>query len=123
MGRKAMDLTALEKMNHEMPLRENAGDRQYFEARLASSIGMLRADRTVIGRDEYLNALKKDGDRASVSIESITMLGKTRALVVCTVRSRGKLFENARLFIRDEAAPEGWLLLGWANEPAVLEDR
>jgi hypothetical protein len=112
-----MDLTGLEKMNREMPLRENEGDGDYFEKRLAPHMAMRRRGGGVVGRETYVGDLKKGGDRETLSIDSMTMLGKERALVVCRVKADGKVSQNVRLFIRDAQAPEGWLLLAWANEP------
>jgi uncharacterized protein YjbK len=111
----------LERLNAELPLRENDGgrSRRYFEQRLARRFAMRRADGGVVGRRRFLAALAGGGDRRSTPI-AIELLGAERALVTCVVTTGGekepKRFHNVRLFIRSDDAPEGWLLLAWANE-------
>lgn len=113
-----MEFKNLRAMNLEFPTRENAGDRSYFESRLAAAFAMRRGNGVVIGREQFLQELKPGGDRKCVALDSVSVLGERRAVVTCVVHAAGKSYQNLRLLIQDEAAPEGWLLLAWANEPA-----
>lgn len=115
-----MDLASLAKINREIPLRENAGDRSYFEARLAPSFVIRRAVGGVVdSRARFLKKLTKGGDpRRSRFKDAHLLIGKERAISLCMVARGDQLFHNLRLFVRDPRAPEGWLLLAWANEPA-----
>lgn len=113
-----MSLTVLDQLNREIPLKENAADRAYFKARLAPTFAMRRANAVMVNGDQFLEALREGGDRECRSIDSIAFAGKERAVVTGVVTTGGKAYLNLRLFIRDKNAPEGWLLLAWANEPA-----
>ena len=112
-----MDLTPLETMTGEFFLRENAGDRSYFEVRLASHMSMRRSNGILVDRAQFLSDMKPGGDRERVSIGSTTLLGSERACVDFQVRSGGKIVDNLLVFVRQANSPEGWVLLAWANEP------
>jgi len=48
------------------------------------------------------------------------VFGHSRALVVCQIRIGVAVYENVRLFVREASAPDGWILLSWANEEQCL---
>jgi len=115
------DFEGLIDINLKISKAEDNGDRAFFEDLLASSLAFKRADPagTVVDRKTFLDALKQSGPRQS-EIESISFLGKQRALVTCVVSMRGAdgketRYHNLRLFIRSQ--DQKWKLLGWANEP------
>ncbi len=96
--------------------RENAGDRTWFEQRLARSFAMRRADGSALDRAAFLDALRPDGLRVLASFDRCQLPGRERALVTCVVGVGEARFHNVRLFIHSAEAPEGWLWLAWANE-------
>jgi len=111
-----METNVFEALIKEILERENAGDRGYFEARLAAHMSMRRSSGMVVDGMRFLTDIKPGGDRELLCISSIELLGSQRACVRCQVRSTGKIVENFLLFVRQGDAPEGWLLLAWANE-------
>lgn len=117
-----MELETLVAMNLRFPERENAGDRPYFEARLAPSFSMRRANGAVVDRERFLGDLKSGGERRALGVGQVTLLGRSRALVLCQVRVGAVVYDNLRMFVRDAAAPEGWFLLSWANEESIATD-
>ena len=117
-----MDLSSLVSMNLEMPHRENVGDRVYFDLRLAPSFSMRTANGAVVDRARYLDDLKSGGERVGLPLAEVSVFGQSRALVACQVRGGVAVYDNIRLFVREVAAPDGWLLLSSANEPVVPAD-
>lgn len=115
-----MDLSSLVSMNLEIPHRENAGDRAYFDLRLAPSFSMRRANGEVVDRTRFLDGVKPGGERLGLPLSQVSVFGQNRALVVCQVRIGVSVYENVRLLVRDTSAPEGWVLLSWANEAQAL---
>ena len=112
-----MDLTPLETMTREFLLRENAGDRSYFEVRLASHMSMRRSNGIIVDRAQFLSDMKPGGDRERVSIGSTTLLGSERACVNFQVRSGERLSTiSLSSFVRLTRLRDG-VLLAWANEP------
>ncbi|SRR5258706_10193988 len=111
-----MDTNSLETIAREFLLRENAGDRAYFEARLATHMSMRRSSGAIIDRARFLGDVKPGGDREQASAGTITFLGSERACVNFQVRAAGKVVDNLLVFVRQPDAPEGWVLLAWANE-------
>lgn len=111
-----MDFNFFETTTREIYVRENAGDRAYFEARLATHISLRRSSGMVIGREQFLNEMKAGGDRELVAMGSVTVVGKDRVCVSAQCRSGGKIIDNLLIFVRQADAPEGWSLLAWANE-------
>ncbi len=107
-----LDLRAL---NERFTDEENAGNRTFFEERLAGAFAFRRANASVVPRGEFLDALKAGGARTcdSRSID-VQTLGQMRALVTCRVAIGADRFLNARLFVKD--AEGRWRLLAWANE-------
>jgi hypothetical protein len=112
-----MDLNLFENMAREFYAHENAGDRSYFESRLAANMAMRRSSGIVVDRARFLSDIKAGGDREIVAMGSITLFGRERACVSVQVRSAGKVVDNLLLFVRQPDSPEGWSLLAWANEP------
>jgi hypothetical protein len=105
----------LRQLNEQFPIKENAGDRLFFESHLAPVFAFRRASGALDSREMFLLSLAAGGKRACdpASIE-ITLLGKSRALVNCVVTSDADRFHNCRLFIKDLTGR--WLVLAWANE-------
>jgi hypothetical protein len=112
-----MDLNTLETLTREFLLRENAGDRSYFEERLTSHMSMRRSNGVIVDRERFLSDIKAGGDREIASIGSIALLGRERGCVSFQVRSGGRIADNLLVFVRQADSPEGWSLLAWANEP------
>jgi len=117
-----VDLSSLVSMNLEIPYRENAGDRAYFDLRLAPSFSMRRANGAVIDRARFLDDMKSGGERVGLPLAQVSVFGQSRALVACQVRVGVAVYDNIRLFVREVSAPDGWLLMSWANEPVVPAD-
>ena len=104
----------LAALNLEIGKREDAGDQGFFTELLASAFAMRRASGAVVGKADYLAALKPSPPGTRVThLGSIALHGQQRATVTCTVAMGDKRFHNLRLFIRQDAR---WQLLAWANE-------
>lgn len=114
-----MDISSLVAMNLAIPDRENSGDRHYFEARLAPSFSMRRANGLIVDRQRFLDDLRSGGARIGLPLSQVALLGSTRAMVVCQIRIGEVVYDNLRILVRDSSSPEGWLLLSWANEALV----
>src|SRR6266702_2756656 len=69
------------------------------------------------GDAQFLEGVKQGPERLT-EIESMDILGTSRAIVTCLVTLKvvptPSPFHNARLFVRDRDGR--WKLLGWANE-------
>jgi len=105
------DEAALRALNVEI------GEAAWLQARLAPVLAFQRASGVVTDGLGFLQAVAKGGDRTT-KVETVTVMGN-RAIVtsVVTVENGAKSYDNVRPFVRRESAPEGWLLLGWANAP------
>jgi hypothetical protein len=114
------DVDFLKRVNMQMDEAERLGNRVFFDSVLAESFATRRASGQVLGRAEFLQAMWLPPPWVSLSsvIQSISFLGKTRALVSCVVLI--KVNEGIRKFLRDRLfvhGPEGtWKLLSWSNE-------
>jgi hypothetical protein len=112
------DFVSLVGINREITAAENAGDASTLDRRLAPTFAFRRADGTIVNREQFLQAVKQSGPR-TLSVESIALLGRHRAIVTCVVsmpvNGQPKAFDNVRLFVR--SAGGDWQLMGWANEP------
>jgi len=115
----ADDFESLTRINKEITVAEDKGDVEALKRHLAPALAFRRASGSVVDREEFLGAVKPSGPR-ELTIQSIALLGRQRALVTCVVTmpvdGKPARFENARLFVRTDAG--GWQLMGWANEPA-----
>ena len=105
----------LRQLNGQFPLKENTGDRLFFESRLAPVFAFRRASGALDSREMFLLSLAPGGKRGCdpTSIEVIP-LGRSRALVNSIVTIDADRFHNSRLFIKD--AVGRWVVLAWANE-------
>lgn len=110
-------MSLLETLTREIILRENIGDRAYFEARLATHMAMRQSSGAIIDRAQFLKETKAGGVREILNFGAITLHGKSRASVSFQVRSGERKLDNLIVFIRQDEAPEGWALLAWVNEP------
>ena len=106
----------LRALNEEIGRREDEKALHWFNARLAPHFAMRRADGTFHGREAFLDALKRDDkpERRTTTVNSVELLGDSRAVVACVVERGGRQFHNLRLFVREG---DTWLLLAWANAP------
>jgi hypothetical protein len=114
-----MQLGELAKINQDIAIRENDGAADYFRTLLAPHFAMRRANGTTTDREGFIASLKRGGERQTLRIDSLALLGEQRALCACTIGTPDGTFDNLRVFVRDAGAPEGWLLLAWVNEPAT----
>ena len=109
------DEAVLRKLNIDIGLAEDKGDRKGLENLLAQELAFRRANGKVVNRNEFLKDVKSRA-ATKVNIESIKLYGD-RAIVTCivTLKVDGQdvEFHNIRLFIREGST---WKLLGWANE-------
>ena len=105
----------LRRINEQLPIEENAGNRSFFEDRLAPVFVLRRANGEIQNRDTFLSSLKPGGERVcdpgTIEIQS---LGASRALVTCAITIGTQRIHNARLFAKN--ARGHWELLCWANE-------
>ena len=114
----------LRRLNEEFPLKENAGDRMFFETRLASVFAFRRASGALDSREMFLLSLapvldeKKKRACDPKTIEVAPLPGASRFLVHCVVTIGADSFHNTRLFVKD--AVGRWQLLAWANERSVI---
>lgn len=112
----AADEAALKKINMDIAVAEDKGDRKALESILAPELAFRRANGMVVGREQFLKDVKPRA-LSKTDIESIQFYGKDRAIVACvvTIKVDGQdtKFHNLRMFIRDGTS---WKLLGWANE-------
>jgi hypothetical protein len=112
------DLVALRELNIKIGEAESAGDHDSLAKLLAPRLAFLRADgKTLDDRVAFLQKVGKSDPR-STAIESIDLVGKSRAVVravVTMTRADGSTerFHNLRVFIKQG---ENWRLLAWANE-------
>jgi Domain of unknown function (DUF4440) len=105
----------LRRLNERLIAEENAGNRSFFEERLAPVFVLRRANGEVQGREAFLLSLKAGGERVcDPKSIGLRRLGKTRALVTCVVEIKTRAIHNARLFAKN--ADGQWQLLAWANE-------
>jgi hypothetical protein len=105
----------LRRLNEQLTIEENAGNRLFFETRLAPVFALKRANGCLDSREMFLLSLKPGGERRCdpKSID-VSLVGRARALVSCVVTVDNDSFHNIRLFIKD--ADGRWVLLSWANE-------
>lgn len=112
------DIDALTELNLKIGAAESEGDQRALDALLAPVLAFRRANGDFVGRSDFLAGVKPS-PRRETEIESISLLGRDRAMVTCVVTVHGdgeaRSFQNARLFVRSDGV---WKLLGWANEPA-----
>ena len=109
------DFETLTRINEEINTAEDAGVASELDKALGS-FAFRRASGAVVDRGAYLASAAKSGPR-ELTIRSISLLGRDRALVTCVismpVNGVQASFDNVRLFVRDH---DEWKLLGWANE-------
>lgn len=111
-----MDLNLFQSLVATFYDRENAGDRAYFDARLATHMVLRRSSGLVVDRAQFLGEMEAGGDRELAVMGTVTFVGKQRVCVGAQCRAKGKLIDNLFVFVRQPEAPEGWALLAWANE-------
>lgn len=109
------DLQSLLELNQAIGQAESGGDRTRLESILASQLAFRRANGSVVDRAGFLAGVAA-GEPRTTQVDGITVHGD-RAVVTCRVTMMvagvEKRFHNLRLFVRE---PDGWRLLGWANE-------
>jgi hypothetical protein len=112
------DLGVLIELNERLGIAESMGDKDFLERALAPVLAFRRANGAYVDRSAFLKDVQPSSHRET-EIQSITLLGRDRALVGCIVSlevdGQRKQFHNVRLFVR--AGQGDWQLLGWANEP------
>lgn len=117
------DIEELCRINREISDAEDRGDVALLAGHLAPTLAFRRASGTLANRDELLASVKPSGPRTT-EIQSVVLLGQTRALVTCIISmpvgGELKRYDNARLFIRSEVGE--WRLMGWANEALERPD-
>jgi hypothetical protein len=111
--------------NVEIGEREFRKDTKYFDILLAPAFAMQRAnpERTIVDRKRFLDDLEKADPKPRVTqVDSISLIGQERLIVICVVTMDARRYHNVRVFVRNrkprvsDADPE-WLLLAWLNEP------
>lgn len=112
------DSDILRALNLKIGVAESEGDRAFLADVVAPTFAFRRASGALVDRTTFLDDIKPSPPRET-EIESITLHGRARAAVSCTVTlldgDQRKRFHNLRLFVRtDDGA---WKLLAWANEP------
>ncbi len=111
------DLIAL---NHEIAVRETAGDATWFDRLLAPEFVMRRANGVHVTRAVFLAAVERSAARETTHVDLLHVSDHC-ALVRCVVTlgqgETEKSFENCRMFARS-GRNQPWQLLGWANDPA-----
>jgi hypothetical protein len=112
------DFAELMELNERIGIAESDGDTSFLDHTLAPVLAFRRANGEYVDRSAFLEDVQSSG-RRETEIESISVVGRDRALVSCVVslevEGQKKRFHNARLFVR--AKDGDWKLLGWANEP------
>ena len=96
-------------MNVEIGEREFARDREYFEKRLAPAFAMQRAnpERTIVDRSKFLTDLEKSTPKPRTThVDSISLVGQDRLVVVCVVTMDEQRFHNLRIFVRNRQPRE-----------------
>ena len=112
----------LRRLNEAFPHMENAGDRVFFESRLAPVFAFRRANGALDSREMFLLSLAPVQDEQKMrtcdpaTIQVVPLPGTRRVLVHCVVNVGADAFHNSRLFVKD--AEGRWQLLAWANERA-----
>ena|ERR1700733_15711297 len=111
------DIEELTRLNIEIGNAESRGDKNWLNEHIAPRLAFRRAnkEKTVDCREEFLDKVKQSDDRKT-EVQSVEIHGDT-AVVKCIVIVNTKgdpKYQNLRLFVRE---PDGWKLLGWANEP------
>jgi hypothetical protein len=111
------DFDALTDLNLQIGSAESAGDKERLEELLAPVLAFRRANGDCVDKQRFLDNVAKGVPRET-RIESIELVGRSRAIVTCVVSmgdgDQQRSFHNLRLFVRVQ---DGWKLLGWANEP------
>jgi hypothetical protein len=106
-------LQHLVQLNLAIGQKEDAGDREWFDALLAPAFAMRRANGAFVGRDEFLASLQKADTVRTTEIVGVEAIGQFRSEVRCIVSIANKKYDNLRLFVHDGKA---WLLVSWVNE-------
>jgi hypothetical protein len=114
------DMDLLEELNMRIGMAESEGDKAFLRDEvLAPVLAFRRANGLCVDRETFLKEVKPS-PRRETKIESISLLGRERAIVTCIVAmdvgGEKKEFHNFRLFVR--SGDGKWRLLGWANEAA-----
>ena len=114
-------LAALRRLNQEIPVEENRGNRLFFQDRLAGAFAIRRAKGQLDNREMFLLSLTGGGTRkCDPKTIKVTPLGKQRALVSCIVTVGEDVIHNTRMFIKEAGR---WKVLAWANEPVAFPRR
>lgn len=110
-------IEGLRELNRLIGIKEDVGDRTFFDALLAPAFAMSRANGVNETRESFLNSLTpaRGEKRRKTTVTKAQVLGQMHAAVDCLVEQDGKQFENHRIFIRSSARSP-WKLLAWANE-------
>jgi hypothetical protein len=113
------DTEDLQELNVRIGEAEHKGDKDFFKSTIAPVLAFRRASGAFVDRITFIDEVKESA-RRETKIESVNLLGRNTAVVVCLVtaveRDQRKQFHNTRLFVRSNDS--AWRLLGWANEPA-----
>lgn len=111
------DFDALTDLNLQIGSAESAGDKERLEELLAPVLAFRRANGDYVDKQRFLDNVA-NGVPRETRIESIELVGRSRAIVTCVVSmgdgDQQRSFHNLRLFVRVQ---DDWKLLGWANEP------
>jgi hypothetical protein len=106
-------LQHLIQLNLAIGEKEDAGDREWFDALLAPAFAMRRANGTFVGRDEFLAAVRQAETIRATDIVGVEAIGALRAVVRCVVTVANKRYDNLRIFVHDGKT---WMLVSWTNE-------
>jgi len=111
----------LRRLNEEMRVKEQAGEKPYFDELLADTFLFRRADGTIVDKRQYLDDLgsvaKNPYERLESVVENVTLDGVSGVVNVLVLAKRKKMeraavFQNVRVFIRQG---ENWKLIMWVN--------
>jgi hypothetical protein len=111
----------LRRLNEEIRVKEQAGEKPYFDELLADTFLFRRADGTIVDKRQYLDDLgsvaKNPYERLESVVENVTLDGVSGVVNVLVLAKRKKMeraavFQNVRVFIRQD---ENWKLIMWVN--------
>ena len=111
----------LRRLNEEIRVKEQAGEKPYFEKLLADTFLFRRADGTIVDKRQYLDDLgsvaKNPYERLESVVENVTLDGNSGVVNVLVLAKRKNMdraavFQNVRVFSHED---ENWKLIMWVN--------
>jgi len=111
----------LRRLNEEIRVKEQAGEKAFFDELLTDNFLFRRADGTIVDKRHYLGDLelvaKNPYERLESVVESVILDGGSGVVNVLVLAKRKKMeraavFQNVRVFSREG---ENWKLIMWVN--------